>query len=82
MIIKISNLIDIFSTALDYIENELVGVTNFHSKRVAYISVGLGQEFGLKSNELLELACCAMLHDNALTEYLQRSEERRVGKEC
>lgn len=59
------------SYALDCVEHELVGVTTNHSKRVAYICVKMGKKWEMKKNQLLDLAACALLHDNALTEFIQ-----------
>lgn len=59
------------SYALDFIEQELVGVTTNHSRRVACISILMGKGAGLSKQELSDLAGCALLHDNALTEYIQ-----------
>lgn len=58
------------SYALDCIEAELVHVTNRHGKRVAYISVCMAQQFGIRGAALQDLAICALLHDNALTQYI------------
>ncbi|MDD3569662.1 MAG: HD domain-containing protein [Lachnospiraceae bacterium] len=59
------------SYALDCVEHELIGVTTNHSKRVAYICVKMGRKWKLITNQLLDLAACALLHDNALTEFIQ-----------
>lgn len=59
------------SYALDCVEHELVGVTTNHSKRVAYICVKMGEKWEMNKNQLLDLAACALLHDNALTEFIQ-----------
>ncbi len=59
--------------ALDCIEAELVNITNKHGKRVAYISVCMAEAFDIKKAALQDLAVCALLHDNALTQYI--SEE-------
>lgn len=67
------------SYALDCVEGELAGVKTGHGKWVAYLSVLLGKQFRLTEEELLDLAACAVLHDNALTQYI--SEERNVSKE-
>lgn len=58
------------SYALDCVERELIGVTTNHSKRVAYICVKIGNKWSLTPNERLDLAACALLHDNALTEFI------------
>lgn len=70
MEIDIVGLISACSYALDCIEAELVNVTNKHGKRVAYISVRMGQYFGLSPDSIQDLAICALLHDNALTQYI------------
>lgn len=59
------------SHALDCVEHELVGVTTNHSKRVAYMCILMGEKLGLSDNKLIELVTCAILHDNALTEYIR-----------
>ena len=73
MEIDIIGLISACSYALDCIEAELVNIKNKHGKRVAYISVRMGQYFDVPEDALQDLAICALLHDNALTQYI--SEE-------
>lgn len=81
------------SRALDYVEKELVGVQTNHGKRVAYLCALLGRYAGLGNRERLDVATCAVLHDNALSEYLQIEflstgelimdiEESKVGIHC
>ena len=72
--IDIVGLVGACSYALDCIEAELVNVKNKHGKRVAYISVRMAEYWSIKSDALQDLAMCALLHDNALTQYI--SEER------
>jgi HD-GYP domain-containing protein (c-di-GMP phosphodiesterase class II) len=59
------------SRVLDYVEAELVGVQTNHGKRVAYLCTLMGQHAGLEQKQLLDLAAYAVLHDNALTEYIK-----------
>lgn len=59
------------SYALDCVECDLVGVTTNHSKRVAYLCVQMGKKLGFEKKKLSDLLGCAILHDNALTEYIQ-----------
>lgn len=76
------------SYALDCVESELVGVKTGHGKWVAYLSVVLGKGLGLSSEQLLDLAACAVLHDNALTQYVAEEQEsllldaKTLGKHC
>jgi HD-GYP domain-containing protein (c-di-GMP phosphodiesterase class II) len=70
---------------LDYVERDLLGVSTHHSKRVAYIASQVGGLFGLNGSQKSDLAGCALLHDNALTEYIQDEADRgnnvlRTGK--
>lgn len=71
MELDIMGLIGAFSYALDCVEAELVQVTTGHSKRVAYMSVRMAIQMGIQGNELQALAACALLHDNALTQYIR-----------
>ena len=73
MELDIVGLVSACSYALDCIEAELVHVTNRHGKRVAYISVCMAERLGIRGSALQDLAICALLHDNALTQYI--SEE-------
>lgn len=80
-----------FSYALDCVEHEILGATTNHGKRVAYISTVMGRSLGISEDELLDLAACAVLHDNALTEYLmteynkelfEKADNREIGVHC
>lgn len=59
------------SYALDCVEAELVHATSRHAKRVAYMSVCVAEQMGIQGKALQDLAVCALLHDNALTQYIQ-----------
>lgn len=90
------NFIDLlfsFSFALDCVENQLCGVTDGHSKRTACLCVLTGKQLGLPELALADLAGLALLHDNALTEYIteelesgsdvvKQKELIRAGKHC
>ena len=71
--IDIVGLTGACSYALDCIEAELVNIKNKHGKRVAYISVCMAEYWSIQGEALQDLAMCALLHDNALTQYI--SEE-------
>lgn len=77
MKLSINDLLYQFSYALDCVEHDLLGTTTHHGQRVACMSVEMGAALGYEKQELLDLAACAVLHDNALTEYIQ--EEWRRG---
>ena len=71
--IDIVGLTGACSYALDCIEAELVNIKNKHGKRVAYISIRMAEYWKIQGEALQDLAMCALLHDNALTQYI--SEE-------
>lgn len=77
MRLYMNDILSAFSYALDCVEHELVGVASHHTKRVAYICLILGKGLGLDMLQLSDLAACAILHDNALTEYI--NEEKING---
>ena len=76
--IDIIGLAGTCSYALDCIEAELVNIKNKHGKRVAYISICMAEYWKIQGDELQDLAMCALLHDNALTQYI--SEEQLYKK--
>ena len=67
-----NDLIYSISYALDYVERDVVMVSTHHSKRVAYLAASMGRALGCAREDLLNLAACAALHDNALSEYQQK----------
>ncbi|MEG1108005.1 MAG: HD domain-containing phosphohydrolase [Oscillospiraceae bacterium] len=91
MIIDLNDVLYAFSYALDCVEYELLGATTYHGKRVAYISTILGRSLGFEDKRLLDLAACAVLHDNALTQYVKteydkalfdRADPQELGIHC
>ena len=75
----INDILYAVSYGLDCIEKEVLGVVTVnHSKRVACLSAFIGEKMGLESNDLLDLATCALLHDNALTEYISDERNRKM----
>lgn len=70
MKIDFNDLLGAFSDALDCVERDTLGATSNHSKRVAYISILIGKQMNFCKRQLIDLAACALLHDNALTQYL------------
>jgi HD-GYP domain-containing protein (c-di-GMP phosphodiesterase class II) len=70
-------LIKSIATALDIVEGELLGASTHHGKRVATLSAAMGRYLGMDEKALRGLTICALLHDNALTEYI--FSERQGG---
>jgi HD-GYP domain-containing protein (c-di-GMP phosphodiesterase class II) len=80
-------LIRVLAQALDMVEIAYLGTTTNHGRRIAALCAAMGRELGLGEGELSDLSSCALLHDNALTEYIllkQGGEERarNLGLHC
>lgn len=56
------------SFALDFVEIDILGATQNHSRRVAYISLRIAEELGLSKPEKSDIISYAILHDNGLCE--------------
>ncbi len=80
MEIDIIGLLGAFSFALDCVEAELIHVTSNHGKRVAYMSVCMAEKMGVSDDALRDLAACALLHDNALTQYINEEFYNDISK--
>lgn len=80
--IDIIGLAGACSYALDCIEAELVNIKNKHGKRVAYISIRMAEYWKIQGDELQDLAMCALLHDNALTQYISEELKKDSVIDC
>lgn len=78
MKISMNELLCCISSALDIVEGELLGASTNHGKRIAILSAEMGRHLNLTNNEVIVLSSAALLHDNALTEYIL---SERPGKE-
>lgn len=78
MIINYYDMLFSFSTAVDCVDQEVTGAKNNHGKRVAYLTYYLGKSMGFDEENLLDLIGCAILHDSALSEYLQEAEDEGI----
>lgn len=75
-----NELIYSIGKALDVVEGELLGASTYHSARVAVLSAAMGTYFEMGIQELIGLTTCALLHDNALTEYIHSERETGPAK--
>jgi HD-GYP domain-containing protein (c-di-GMP phosphodiesterase class II) len=64
------SLIRAIGTALDIVEGELLGASTNHGKRISVLCAAMGKALGMSDAEVSGLAVSALLHDNALTEYI------------
>ena len=72
-------VIRVLAQALDMVEVAYLGASTNHGKRIAVICAAMGRYMGMNETELSELVTCALLHDNALTEYFLLLKERAEG---
>ena len=66
MNISCNDLLNVLSEALDAVEKEVLGVSDHHAKRIAWLSMEMGKIAKLNKNEISCIAIAALLHDNAL----------------
>ncbi len=62
------------SFALDFVEQDVLGASVNHSRRVAYIALRLAYELQLSESEKSDLAAYSIMHDNGLCEETLFSE--------
>ena len=70
MKVHMNELIQSIATALDIVENELLGASTYHGKRIAVLCSLMGKELGMTDSEIKAVTTSALFHDNALTEYI------------
>ena len=78
MKINRNQLLIILSEALDCVEKEVLGVTDHHAKRVAWLCIEMGKAANMSEGEISDLAVGALLHDNALNEFKMDYENRKL----
>jgi HD-GYP domain-containing protein (c-di-GMP phosphodiesterase class II) len=64
------SLVRVLACALDMVEIAYIGASTNHGKRIAALCAAMGRHLGMDDAELSNLITCALLHDNALTEYI------------
>jgi HD-GYP domain-containing protein (c-di-GMP phosphodiesterase class II) len=72
------SLIKAIAISLDFVENEFLGASTNHGKRITVLCAKMGKMLGKSPEEIRGLAMSALLHDNALTEYILA--ERMYGQ--
>ena len=77
MKIERNQLLTVLSEALDCVEKEVLGVTDHHAKRVAWLCIQMGKEAGMPEKEISDMAVAALLHDNALNEFRMDYENKK-----
>jgi HD-GYP domain-containing protein (c-di-GMP phosphodiesterase class II) len=70
MTFRMDQLVSSLAIGLDAVEKALLGSATNHGKRIAILNIKMGQYMGWSDDELIGLSTSALLHDNALTEYI------------
>ncbi len=70
MTFRMDQLLSSLTTGLDAVEKIYLGAPTNHGKRLAILNAKMGRYMGWTDEALISLTACALLHDNALTEYI------------
>lgn len=65
-----NDLLISFAKGLDAVEADFLGATTHHGARIATLCIAMGKHLCMTDAQLSTLASCALMHDNALTEYI------------
>ena len=88
MLLRMDVLIGVLAQALDVVEIAYLGASTNHGRRIAVLCAAMGRHLGMNGDELSDLVTCALLHDNALTEYFLLLKDNaewdvsRLGAHC
>ncbi len=63
---RMDHFLTSLSSGLDSVEGEVFGATTHHGKRLGILCLAMGRHLGWGDPELVAVAGCALLHDNAL----------------
>jgi HD-GYP domain-containing protein (c-di-GMP phosphodiesterase class II) len=80
-------LIQVFAQALDMVEIAYIGASTNHGKRIAALCAAMCRHLGIEEDGLSDIVSCALLHDNALTEFILLQQGREedalyLGAHC
>ncbi len=77
MKISLTAYFNAVSKAADYVEQEVLGIEDNHLKRVAVLTNRLARGAGMEEEMVYAMTVAALLHDCALSEYLDEEERGR-----
>ena len=78
MNINSNDLLIVLSETLDCVEKEVLGVSDHHAKRVAWLSIEMARVAKLDETEIADIAIAALLHDNALNAVRHDYENKKL----
>ena len=68
-----NQLLTVLSEALDHVEKEVLGVTDHHAKRVAWLCIQMGKAAGMSEEEISRLKENIKVADNVTSETIEDS---------
>jgi HD-GYP domain-containing protein (c-di-GMP phosphodiesterase class II) len=72
---NLNNLLLSTSHTFDFVESQYSNTSSNHSKRIAFLSLKIGQELELNPKEMFDLCAYCLCHDIALNESKQKDEK-------
>lgn len=81
MLFNLNDFLRAISSLLDYIERDIFGVSSYHSRRIACISLRIAQELSMTSQEVFDLVSLSILHDNGASLKILHDQLRGNAKE-
>ena len=90
MNIQLTRFLSALSRATDYVEAQVLNVPHYHGRRVAVLTNRLARRMGMDEELVYGVTQAAVLHDCALTEYLEdelsvdgrEREEMDMSRHC
>ena len=76
MKLDLMDMLYAISFALEKAEIEIFGVDTGHNRRVACLCMFMAEKMGMEGEDLRDYIGCCILHDNALTEYINEELRR------
>lgn len=81
LIFNLNNFLLSTSHTLDFVESQYNNTTPNHSKRIAFLSLKIGQKLNLNDKEMFDLCAYSLCHDIALNEAKIKNEEYSILSE-
>jgi HD-GYP domain-containing protein (c-di-GMP phosphodiesterase class II) len=66
MLFNLNGLIVSLSSALDFLEMDLLGVASHHARRVTYVAMRMAGALGMSDDEIFDTIALSILHDNGI----------------
>ena len=81
LLFNLNDFLKSISVVLDVIETDIFGVALNHSKRIAYISLKMGEKLNLGEEDIFDIVSLSLLHDNGATLKILHDQLRGTANE-